>query len=60
MKSQGEIMAVLGSVRILAGIGFHLVGKLSGPGPVSFSAEDKNKQYAAFWEELGKRQTYRG
>lgn len=44
VKSRGEIMAVLGSIRILAGIGFHLAGKLSGPGPVSFSAEYKNKQ----------------
>lgn len=41
VKSLGEIMAVSGSMRILAGIGFHFVGKLSGPGPVSLSAEDK-------------------
>lgn len=44
VKSMGEIMAVLGSIRILAGIGFHFVGKLSEPGPISFSAGDINKQ----------------
>lgn len=44
VKSLGEIMAVLGSIRTLAGIGFHFVGKLPGPGAVSFPAEDKNKQ----------------
>lgn len=33
VKSLGEIMALFGLIRILAGIGFHFVGK---PGPELF------------------------
>jgi len=51
VKSLGESMAVLRSIRILAftsvGTGFHSVGKLPRSGPVSFSCRGQ-KQASGF------------